>query len=320
MKIFFLTLLSLLYLSAWAQAPKIEIIDNSNSGLPENSLNHIIIDQHGNKWIGTSHSGLIKYNATGFTVYSISNSPLSGKYDEPVYADKNGDIWITEDDKLIKYDGSKWAVYDVKTYSGLSKPVYAASEDANGKMFFGTSDGIITFDGTTWGEVELPGGSIYNYHILSMAVGPNGRMAAGCDTQLLLFDGKEWKKLTEDNSELQLGTVRAVKFTDNGELNIGYGGGLGKGGFSVVKDGKWKHYNKYNSGLPDQMVREIEVSGGDKVKWMATNDGLARMEDNKIEAMKFWPGRYHNVIMGIAVENDNTIWITTTTGLVKLTY
>lgn len=113
--------------------------------------------------------------------------------------------------------------------------------------------------------------------------------------------------------------MRALRFIENGDLYIGYGGGVGKGGFSILKDNHWKHFDKYNSSLPDQGVRKITTSGNGNVIWMATNDGLLKIDNGKIQSIKFRPGRFHNVIMGISVENDKIIWVATTTRLVKVT-
>jgi hypothetical protein len=37
------------------------IYDNTNSGIPDYSINQIVIDKYGNKWIGTANSGIAVY-------------------------------------------------------------------------------------------------------------------------------------------------------------------------------------------------------------------------------------------------------------------
>ncbi len=45
--------------------------NKGNSGLPENWVWSIAVDSSGNKWIGTGHEGLAKYDDTNWTVYKV---------------------------------------------------------------------------------------------------------------------------------------------------------------------------------------------------------------------------------------------------------
>ena len=51
------------------------IYDTDNSGLPDNYVRCIAIDNNNNKWIGTD-VGLCMFNGTNWTVYNTSNSGL----------------------------------------------------------------------------------------------------------------------------------------------------------------------------------------------------------------------------------------------------
>ena len=300
-----------------AQNP--QIFDTSNSKLPDANLWSIAIDHDGNKWIGTGKFGVVKYDGKTFTGYNKDNSPIKGNFISSIYVDKKNNVWASFSrpfDGLAKFDGSAWTVYTAAQYPGLSSSAIILKGDEKGKMYFGTYDGIITYDGSTWSRLKLPGEPTYVYDVLAMDISNKGEIAAGHSTGLLLYDGQNWESLNENNSELQVGTVRSVKFMDNGDLYIGYGGGLGKGGFSILENGKWKHSDKNNSALPDQMVRDIEVSKNGII-WMGTNDGILKIDGNKFKAIKFWSGKYHNVIMGLAIENDKTVWVATPHGLVK---
>jgi ligand-binding sensor domain-containing protein len=310
--------LFLISVVAHAQTP--QIFTTSNSKLPDANLWSIAIDHNGNKWIGTAKFGLVKYNGDTFTIYNKDNSPIKGNYISGVYVDKKDNVWVPlngQGNGLAKFDGSAWTVYNASQNPGLSKPVNMIKDDGNGRTYVGTSDGMLVYDGTTWAKLDLPDEPIRRYNVLATDISKDGRIAIGHDNGLLLYNGQNWKVLNPDSSELQLPTVRSVKFMDNGALYIGYGGGYGKGGFSILTDGKWKHYNTHNSKIPDQMVRDIEVSKDGEI-WMATNDGLLEIDGYNFIPLKFWPGKYHNVIMGIVTENNKTVWLATPYGLVKL--
>ena len=82
--------------------------------------------------------------------------------------------------------------------------------------------------------MKLPSG---NYTVRAIDIDKKGNIAIGHNEGLLLYQNKKWKNYTEENSELVLSTVRAVKFIEN-KIFIGYGGGLGNGGFSILENKK----------------------------------------------------------------------------------
>ncbi|MES2109344.1 MAG: two-component regulator propeller domain-containing protein [Bacteroidota bacterium] len=313
-KEFALTAIALLFCIA-ACAQKTEIFDKSNSQIADNNLGRILLDRKGNLWIGTLKSGLIKYDGTNFTE---SQAIGTGSYPsiEPLLIDSKGNIWVSYSGTkrgIAMFDGTKWT-----DFSDYCQSAICAAEGRDGKLFFGNMTGVMVYDGSKWEKYALPNESVYSYNVMSLAISRSGQMAFGCSAYLLLYDGKNWKSLNEQNSELRVGTVRSVKYLDNGALYIGYGGGFGAGGFSILQDAKWKHFDKNNSTFPDQMVRDIEVAKSGVI-WMATNDGLVKVDVDKFQTFKLRPGRFANVIMGITLQDDNTIWATTTNGLVKVT-
>ncbi|MBN1996936.1 hypothetical protein JW935_05245 [candidate division KSB1 bacterium] len=50
--------------------------NENNSGMPENQIMSIAIDDNGNKWIGTRGGGLVKFAGENWTVYNRNNSDL----------------------------------------------------------------------------------------------------------------------------------------------------------------------------------------------------------------------------------------------------
>jgi ligand-binding sensor domain-containing protein len=312
-KQFTLTAIALLFCIA-AFAQKSQLFDKSNSQISDNNLNDIVLDHKGNLWIGTLKSGLIKYDGKNFTENRIIDTSAYPSI-APLLVDNKGNIWVSYSGTkrgVARFDGTKWT--DFSAYCGSAT---CAAEDREGKLFFGNKTGVMVYNGSKWSKFTLPNESVYSYNVLSLAIGKNGQMAVGCDVALLLCDGKAWKALNEQNSELRVGTVRSVKYLDNGALYIGYGGGFGAGGFSILKDNKWKHFDRRNSTFPDQMVRDIEIAKNDII-WMATNDGLVKVDGDKFQTFKLRPGRFANVIMGVTLQ-ENITWATTTNGLIKVT-
>ena len=79
----FIILIILLVINLSTTSAKIDgfewtVYNTSNSGLPGIEVRVIAIDGSGNKWIGNSGNGLVKYDDTNWIVYDTTNSGLPG--------------------------------------------------------------------------------------------------------------------------------------------------------------------------------------------------------------------------------------------------
>jgi hypothetical protein len=93
------------------------VYDASNSGLPDNNVWSIAIDDSGNKWIGT-FGGLAKFDGATWTVYNDTNSGLPSSDITSIAIDGSGNKWIgTYDGGLAVFSGGNSAI---KTNSGIA--------------------------------------------------------------------------------------------------------------------------------------------------------------------------------------------------------
>ncbi|WP_298139668.1 hypothetical protein [Flavobacterium sp.] len=292
---------------------KTTIYDKSYSEILDDEILSIAVDKDYNKWIGTSKNGLLLYKNKEFIPFKKEFiSEIKGDYITPIFIDSKKRIWISYSnpkDGITMLDGSTWHNFSENELKNIS--VISIAEDGNGVLYFGGKNGVITYDGVNWSKLKLPSDE---FIVRCINISTNGAMAIGHNEGLLLFQNNIWKNYDEKNSELKLSTVRAVKFIEN-KLFIGYGGGFGDGGFSILSENSWTHFNKKNSGISDHMVRDIEIDQKGII-WMATNYGLIKYHDNTITPIFFNNGKYTNVIMDIFIENEN-VWLATTTGLIK---
>jgi len=291
-----------------------KLYDKSNSSIVDNDLLSVTIDNNGNKWIGTSKFGLVKFDGEKFTTFNKDNSKIKGDYISPVFTDSKGNVWVSfsqPNDGIAKYDGSTWIAFTEKDLDVEKFSVTSICEDKQGRLYFGGSNGVLIYQKEKWSKLTMPRNDII---VRSIDIDTNGTIAIGHNSGLLIQENGQWKEFTEENSELRLGTVRSVKYKTNGELFVGYGGGFGDGGFSIIKGNNWMHFNKTNSKVPDHMVRDIEYDG--KNYWMATNNGVIQFNDKEIKPILFREGMFKNTILDIVVENG-IIWVATNFGLIK---
>lgn len=291
----------------------VELFNTSNSKLIDDDIQAVVVDHYGNKWLGTLKHGLIRFNDTTVTVFNKENSVIKGDRVTLLFVDSKGNLWVpfsNPESGIAMYDGNSWKVFGLNDIGPIID-VRDIREVQDGSIWFAFPGKVERYKDGNWYELDIP----YD-NILCMDIREDGTIAVGCDIQLLIgFNGK-WKKYTEKSSELQLGTIRGLKFSPDGSLMIGYGGGFGDGGLSILSSDRktWTHYNKSNSQIPDHTIRDIEYDG--KTYWMASNNGLVTMNGTSLSAIFFREGMFKNVIHDISLEG-NIVWIATNFGLIK---
>ena len=276
----------------------------------------VSVDKQGNKWLGTGDYGLIKFDGSEFTNLNEENSEIKGIFVSPIFTDSKGNVWLNfskPNHRIAKFDGKNWEVFKENDLPTSQINVISIIEDIDGNVYFGGANGVLIFDGKKWKSLDFPSKGII---IRTMDIDEKGNFAIGHNSGLILRKNGVWKKLTKDNSDLQLSVVRAVKFV-NDKLLVGYGGGMGNGGLSIIENDKWTHFNKTNSKIPDHMVRDIEIDNNGTI-WMATNNGMIKMVNDKIEPIYFREGMYKNTVLDIETEGS-IIWVATNFGLIKIT-
>ena len=291
-----------------------ELISTDNSNLPENNIWSIEIDSTGTKWIGTATSGLVSFKDGKFTIYNDSTSNFKGSYISPIFADSKGRIWISasKPDALYSFENEKFKKIKDENLKSMGG-VITIAEAQNGTIYFGGSSGLVKFENNNWSKIKLP---LKNPTVRAIAINENGELAIGHNSGLLIKSNGEFTTHEESKEGLQLSVIRGLKYIDNNKLIIGYGGGYGNGGFSIKEKNKWTHYNRENSRIANHMVRDIEVDK-DEVYWLATNEGLTYLKDDKVDTVFFRDGRMKNTIMDIAIHKDE-IWVATNFGIIQI--
>ena len=293
-----------------------ELFDTNNSEIIDNDLWEVSVDESGKLYLGTVKFGLITFENGEFKNLNKKNSDIKGDAVTPIFTDSKGNIWLNyskPNSEIARYDGYEWTIFTTKDIPTSNISVIDFTEDKEGNIYFGGGNGFFKFNGVSWSKIQIPKKGIT---IRAIDINESGEIAIGHNSGLEIYSNGKWQSYDDENSELQLSVVRAVKYI-NDKLFIGYGGGLGNGGLSVIENGNWKHYNKSNSKIPDHMVRDIEVDKNGTI-WMATNNGMIKMIGNEIEPIYFRKGMYKNTILDIATQ-ENIVWVATNFGLIKIT-
>lgn len=108
---------------------------NSNSGLPQNSINRIIQDKNGYIWLST-YGGLVRFDGFNFKTYTASEYPvLQSDRINALFIDSKNHLWISNElGKLIIFDGKTFTDISNK-FSDSYLNIYQFAEDSKGSFY-----------------------------------------------------------------------------------------------------------------------------------------------------------------------------------------
>lgn len=246
----------------------------------------LLQDTKDNIWIGTTGSGIIKYDGKIFTNYSLDIDPEKQSiYD--MLEDKKGNIWFGQNDgSIASYNGKDFFLYT--TPQGLpGSIIYSIMEDKKGNIWFCTKDaGVYKYDGINLINYTEKQG-LFSKSVLSVTEDEKGNIWFGTmGSGSCLFDGKHFTYYTEKQG-LANNNVWSV-FCDPGkQLWFGTDKGLT---LFVPKNNDLQHvntgYSVYNFGSRDG-IKAIDFNlhsvciDKDKHIWWGTGKSAPSFDLNK---------------------------------------
>lgn len=251
------------------------------------SIRAIEEDCSSNFWFGTEDKGVLLLKDDKWQPVDVR---LSKGTFFSIFEDSNNNLWFgTLDSGVIRYEpnSSNFTKFTIKD-SLANNTVRTINEDHNGILWFATNSGISYFDGKmhtlrSESNVILP-----EDVFTSIAEDDDGILWFGTlNNGLLKYTSPSKWELLKTGQQLASNTVHAVIFDQNNKrLWIG----TERGANSLMHHNnryKWQFFNPQTSGLPDRIVRSIQleskrfyVSASDTVitsiAWFGTDNGIAR--------------------------------------------
>ncbi len=312
-----LTLLLLIIVrSGFAQGPVWITYDSSNSGLPENYVPSIAIDNFNNKWFGTVYSGVAKFDNTSWNVFNSSNSGLAAHNVQCIYIDSLNNKWFGSGwlGYISKFNDFTWTVYDSASSGGILVNYVGTNDiivDKNGDLLIGTTMmGVKSFNGTVWSNVAL--GTLW-YYLFDLAkdennnlwVGYGGSSGNGGSTW---YDGSTYSNYTTSNSPICSDEIKSIAVETNGTVWMA----SRYDGISKFNGSTWTNYSTVDIGLPDDAFNEVIIDQNN-IKWFATPaNGLLKFNDtswtNYNISNSLIPG---NDLLSLAIDPNNNLWVGT---------
>lgn len=283
----------------------------------------IAFDSQGNAWIGTFKQGLIKYNASGTTVFNSTNSIIPDTaviYD--IAVDSKDNVWIGCEG-LIKFEGNEFTRYN-STNSPIPEDfVYSIAIDSEDKIWFTScrfrQGGIVKYDGTNW-TVYIPDNSELPVNsVKSIAIDNNDNVWLALseivnDAYLIRIKNDNWRTYTGDDLGFSPYYFGNIQINSNNEvcgaIDYSLSSTIYNNGPQVfIFNGESSSQLQHDS---ISGVKSITVDNEDNI-WCAAYGGYA-VFDGKDWTIDYTSFKEYGVF-AIEQAMDNTIWIGTGDGI-----
>ncbi len=288
------------------------VYTTENSGLLDNLVRSISIDLQGSLWFGTD-SGIVKFDATNWTVYDKYNAKMIfGDVLSTLSDCDNNIIWFgTRWSGLFKFDGTKWFQYTTSFSRLPNNCVTSIAKEKQGNLWIGTFGGLCDYDGKNWIVYDRSNSGLPTSKIKTIVIDSIGCKWIGTSLGVTKYDGISWTLYNSKNSELPHDIVTSIAIDKQNNKWFGTTEGL------VKYDGtNWTLYNTNNSGLHHNSIITIAIDSYDN-KWIGTNGSGAAKFDNKNWTVysTYNSSLPNNCINTIAIDSQNNKWFGTYGGV-----
>jgi len=302
-----------------------QIFNTDNSGLPDNGVNALLLDNKGGLWVGTSafsgKEGLAYRTVTGdWDILKTDLSGLPSNEINTLIEDNNGGLWIGT--AALDQGGGHLAHYTAANEWHLADnapnpEIKTLLSDNNGGIWIGTwGSGIIHRNAT--GErviFNTENSALPSNHITSLISDSQGGLWIG--TSAFLTEGGlahrdasgNWRIFKTNNSDLPDNNIYALLADDNQGIWIGTLHGLAHHSAT----GEWRVFNQDNSGLPDNQIKVL-LSDNKKGILVGTHKGgLAHRTANGDWRIFNTDNSEmpHNEIKSLLSDDNDGLWIGT---------
>jgi len=274
-----------------------------DSGLANEYVFSIMVDDHGDKWFGTNGGGVSQFNGSDWKTYF----PMHGLADYWVYSfaqQASGAVWIGTWNGVNRIDPQSG---HMSTYVQelINEWVYGIDVDSHDRVWFGTEGGVSMYDGVQWrswdhedgvgatNSEKLPlspntGLGTRSRHDLSVTV--NGQLTYNPDYVFTVY--------VDEDDTVYVGT---------------WGGGV-----SIFNGKTWSNLTTQD-GLAGNIVFSI-TQDQNGVFWFGTNNGVSRYDGSSWQNIGREQGLESDHVYALAAVSDGDIWVGTKNGVARIGY
>ncbi|MBX7219729.1 MAG: protein kinase [Blastocatellia bacterium] len=298
---------------------------SDRTGLPQNSVSAITMDQQGYLWVGTQE-GTAYYNGRAWVTVSLPPQARSN-WVRALYSSSDGSIWIgTNDGGVLRRDQHHWEVFDTRSGALPNDQVRCLLEtqapDGTPVMWVGTREGIACRVHQTWEKIDTVGGKLPSNLVLSLleTKSPQGTSTIWVGTAgggLTRFQQGQWKTYTTASGLPSNVVWNLLETVTDGAATLWIGT---EEGVATLRQEKIQTFTN-REGLPSNNVRSLcrtKSHTGQETIWAGTDGGLARFSNNRWTSLTTRTGLPNDLVLSLFATRDDsldaTLWVGTNGG------
>lgn len=283
---------------------------SENQGLPNNLTRKMLFDHQGNLWIASYRSGLFQLTDGIFTCFSESEG-LRENVVTSVIEIGQSTYWLgLEGGKVDVLKNGE--IYPLKTNVDIpAARLKHMMLDSKGFVWISTYGGLLKLD-LQGNAQELPKLPALDSFVRMTFEDSKGNIWIGT-RRLGLYCLKADGNIIHLNANNGLGSnfVMSIDESPDGKLYVGT-----KAGVRIIKEGKVEGRIDMTQGLPTNMIFDVYVD--DRIIWIATDLGLCKYSNNQVAVFDFGIGLSDNVVFDVVEGNDESLWLTSNTGVIRV--
>ncbi|HNT78383.1 MAG TPA: carboxypeptidase regulatory-like domain-containing protein [Anaerolineae bacterium] len=212
-------------------------------------------------------SGLGRYNHQEWRSYEKGWGVSSA---EALACGAENDIWVAHFRGVSHFDGLHWQTYPATEHllgaAGDPELLNDLAITTAGDVWAVTANSVAWFAQGEWQVFAEGAGFDERQFFANVALDAQGRPWVSASQGLFVFDGLMWTPFPKD----RFSSPTALAVDAQGQVWVGT---ASYGLYVLHQDGSWSNYNRTNSRLSSDHVRDIVIDGQGRV-WIGTVWGL----------------------------------------------
>ncbi len=204
-------------------------------------------------------------------------------YPKSAYEDRDGRLWISENERVLCLDGDKLSVYafSEEHWSDSFQHTFSFAEDAHGQLWVTSQrGGLFIFDKSAGHFTRVPLAVSPNY-VNSMVISPDNRLWLGCENGLFVLELSAGGLVSREMKVGGISNLSSLALMPDGRI---YGGTWSEGLYEFrPSSGVGASVSKVE-GSPYATINSLYVSQGGHL-WIAANNGVGMFRETAFQGI-----------------------------------
>ncbi|WP_421868878.1 two-component regulator propeller domain-containing protein [Marinoscillum sp.] len=271
------------------------------SGMPNNNVRDMLVDQTGNLWVATYRNGLFFLSDGSIVSYSkeegtstsiIANITQIGD-DAYLLGNENSSLDLLKDGVISPYKPP------IPMPTARLKHLFT---DSQGRVWVSTYGGLYVLDGKNSRKYAVSNGFPDNFIRVSFEDSKGNVWVGTKNAGLIRFTNPDdWQQISNENG-LSSNYIMSIEENSKGQIIVGTIGGL-----NIIDENDQIRYFTVDDGLPASFM--FSTYSTDKYIWITSNDGLTGYSPEKVVNFNRENGLGVNIVYDILKDDDGNFWL-----------